>query len=148
MPTFQAGFEEIYSLGSLTIKLSQPTDRKCEQDYVIHWNGIHKFSDIHLFQDLDKNITTIEEMKQFFAYFKDSPFITLNDECIKSNIKNRADVIDYVNRTSLNDTLKLCLASMIFRCDIDNINYQCPKLNGCIRHFIQILAVFAYKFNI
>ncbi|WP_258237653.1 hypothetical protein, partial [Arcobacter sp. CECT 9188] len=42
----------------------------------------------------------------------------------------------------------LCLASMIFRCDIDNINYQCPKLNGCIRHFIQILAVFAYKFNI
>uniref|UniRef100_UPI0019199A34 hypothetical protein n=1 Tax=Aliarcobacter butzleri TaxID=28197 RepID=UPI0019199A34 len=37
---------------------------------------------------------------------------------------------------------------MIFRCDIDNINYQCPRLNGCIRHYIQILAIFAYKFDI
>ncbi|WP_201523901.1 hypothetical protein, partial [Aliarcobacter butzleri] len=136
MPTFQAGFEETYSLGSLTIKLSQPTDRKCANDYIIHWNRTHKFSDIHLFQDLDRNINTIAEMKKFLAYFTESPFITLNKECIKSNIQNRSDVINYVNQTNLNDTLKLCLASMIFRCDIDNINYQCPRLNGCIRHYI------------
>ncbi|RBQ25722.1 hypothetical protein, partial [Arcobacter sp. CECT 9188] len=153
---FIEGFDYTFYIGKMgnllnhkfSIRLSQPETRKCEQDYIIHWNGTHKFSDIHLFQYLDKNITTIEEMEQFLVYFIKSPFITLNDECIKVLNNRKVNIMCYVNQTNLNDTLKLCLASMIFRCDIDNINYQCPKLNGCIRHFIQILAVFAYKFNI
>ncbi|WP_201522841.1 hypothetical protein [Aliarcobacter butzleri] len=154
---FIEGFDYTFYIGEMgnllnyeySIRLSQPEDRKCANDYIIHWNGTHKFSDIHLFQNLDRNINTIAEMKKFLAYFTESPFIELSHECIKVlNDDREVNIMCYINRTNLNDTLKLCLASMIFRCDIDNINYQCPRLNGCIRHYIQILAIFAYKFNI
>lgn len=148
MGNYKKGFDLSYDIGSLKIRIYQPEKRKCELDYIIHWNGVHQFSDLHLFQDLLTNIQTIEEMNIFLNSFSKSKFISFSDKCVQTNISNRKDVIDYVNSLNLNDTLKLCLASIFFRCEIDNINYICPRLNGCVRHYIQILALFAYRFNI
>jgi len=148
MPSFPIGFNHNYTIGELSMTLAQPTQRKCQDDYIITWNGIHQFSDIHLFNDISQNINNIQAMNDFLGYFKNSPFIMMTQDCINVNITSQQDVIDYVNALPLNDTLKVCLASMIFRCDIDNINYPCPRYNGCVRHYVQILLVFGYQFNL
>ncbi|ETD22210.1 hypothetical protein [Helicobacter macacae] len=118
-------------------------------DYLIHWNGIQQFDDYTLFSSLYNSIVCPQCAYYFvkhFCYAKH--FISFDTQCVKTNISNVDDVINFVNNLLLTDELKLCLASMIFRCDIDNINYQCPRLNGCVRHFVQVLMLFGYKFNI
>ena len=122
---------------------------KCPQDYLIYWNGSQQFDDDMLFSALFNNIACSQCAYNFIKHFYcATQFITFNERCIKTNILNVGDVIGFVNNLLLADELKLCLASMIFRCDIDNINYECPRLNGCVRHFVQILMVFGYKFDI
>ncbi len=121
---------------------------KCERDYIIMWNGETQFSDISFFNLLNNNITCYRCAFNFVKHFINNPFVVLEKECVKTNIMDVQNVIDYINQTLLPNDLKLCLASMIFRCDIDNINYECPRLNGCVRHFLQVLMLFGYKFNL
>lgn len=122
---------------------------KCPQDYLIHWNGEQQFDDYALFSTLFNNVACPQCAYNFVKHFcYATQFISFDAQCVKTNIVNVGDVINFVNSSLLTDELKLCLASMIFRCDIDNINYECPRFNGCVRHFVQILMVFGYKFNI
>lgn len=122
---------------------------KCPQDYLIYWNGNQQFYDNTLFSALFDNVVCPQCAYNFVKHFcYATQFISFDEQCIKTNIFNVDDVINFVNSLLLTDELKLCLASMIFRCDIDNINYECPRFNGCIRHFVQILMIFGYKFNI
>lgn len=123
--------------------------KKSAGDYLIYWNDNHQFDDYALFSTLFENIIYPQCAYDFVRHFcAATPFISFDTQCVKTNILDVGDVINFVNNLLLTDELKLCLASMIFRCDIDNINYECPKLNGCVRHFIQILMLFGYKFNI
>lgn len=122
---------------------------KCPQDYLIHWNGNQQFNDYTLFLNLFNNIMCPQCAYNFIKHFYYAkPLIFFDTQCIITNIIDVEEVINLVNSSLLTDNLKLCLASMIFRCDIDNINYECPRLNGCVRHFIQVLMLFGYKFNI
>lgn len=116
-------------------------------DYVIWWDGQTQFSDKELFSEL-YNHATFECAKVLIKHFICCDAVSFNDNCVKTNINNVNDIIEFVNQTKLPYILKFCLASIIFRCDIDNINYNCPKYNGCVRHFMQILMLFGYKFNI
>lgn len=123
--------------------------KNASRDYLIHWNGNHQFDDYTLFSALFNNVACYQCAYNFVKHFcYAAQFISFDAQCVKTNIVNVGDVINFVNSLLLTDELKLCLASMIFRCDIDNINYECPRLNGCVRHFVQILMVFGYKFNI
>jgi hypothetical protein len=149
MAKFKQGFKEQYLIdNTLNITLLQPENRKRENDYIIHWENGHQFTDKHLFELLLSNIENEQKAREFIDYFTNSEFITLNKKCINTNINPKKEVIDYVEELSLSSYLKLALASIIFRCDIDNINYNCPPYNGCIRHYIQILLLFGYKFDI
>ena len=122
---------------------------KCPQDYLIHWNGEQQFGDCALFSILFINVACPQCAYDFVKhFFYAAQFISFDAQCVKTNIVDVGDVINFVNSSLLTDELKLCLASIILRCDIDNINYECPRLNGCVRHFVQILMVFGYKFNI
>ena len=122
---------------------------KCPQDYLIHWNGEQQFDDYALFSTLFNNVACPQCAYNFIKHFYYAqPLIFFDTQCIITNIIDVEEVINLVNSSLLTDNLKLCLASMIFRCDIDNINYECPRFNGCVRHFVQILMVFGYKFNI
>lgn len=140
--------KEYYIGKSYFITFSQGK-KYASEDYLIHWNGKQQFDDYTLFSTLFDNIMCTQCAYDFIKhFFYSEPFISFDERCIKTNILDVGKVIDFVNRLSLTDELKLCLASMIFRCDIDNINYECPRLNGCVRHFIQVLMLFGYKFNI
>lgn len=137
-----------YFIGNYIIKFNQ--GKKKINDYLIHWinNGeTLQFSDLDFFLklwQLDSN--ELKSIINAFLGFKNNKsFIILEDNCIKSVINDVIDVIDYVNSVKKSDIFGLFLASMIFRCDIDNINYDCPRLNGCVRHFIQILMLYGYK---
>ena len=85
---------------------------------------------------------------KFITLFNNSPFIKIEETCINTTVTDKEKVVNYVNNTDLTDNLKLCLISMIFKCDIDNIAYGCPPFNGCIRHYIQVLMVFGYELDI
>ena len=139
--------EQNYTVGNSHF-MTFAQGNKGKQDYIISWNGNMQFHDLDLFDKLHRNILCYKCAFNFIRHFICSGFIELEQNCIKSNIKNVQDIIHFVNHTLLPDDLKLCLASMIFRCDIDNINYECPRLNGCVRHFLQVLMIFGYKFNL
>lgn len=107
--------------------------------------------DLDLFRKLynTDSITSKQCAINFVKHFYESGFAIFDDtNRIKININCIDDVIDYVNNTSLEDDLKLYLAIVILRCDIDNNIYKSPNSNGCVRHFLQILMVFGYRFDI
>ena len=138
-----------YSIGTSYFITFSQGKKYALGDYLIHWGGNHQFNDYTLFSVLFNNIACPQYAYNFVKHFYcATQFVSFDEQCIKTNISNVDNVIKFVNNLLLTDELKLCLASIIFRCDIDNINYECPKLNGCVRHFIQILMVFGYKFNI
>lgn len=135
------------------IKLMFSQGEKRKDDYIVKWKidnqqAYCQFSDKDLFGILQSEIKSKEEALKFINFFYNYKKINFNQECIDLTIENVQEIIDYVNKLSLNNKLKLCLACMFFRCDIDNINYPCIKYNGCIRHFMQILMLFGYKFDI
>lgn len=138
---------QCYRIGSSYFMTFKQGEKK-PNDYTISWNGNEQFLDINLFDKLYNNILCYRCAFNFIRHFVCNDFIRLEQVCIRSSVADVQDVINFVNKTLLPDDLKLCLASMIFRCDIDNINYECPKLNGCIRHFLQVLMLFGYKFSL
>lgn len=136
-----------YKIGSNYITISKGKKFN-SNDYILKWNGTMQFDDKMLFDSISMNIDTEDKAQDFINNFIESGFVTLEEQCIKTKIDNIEYVISYVNGLSYNDNLKMCLASMLLRCDIDNINYPCPRFNGCVRHFIQVVMVLGYKFNI
>lgn len=107
--------------------------------------------DLDLFKWLyfSSNIMCYQCALNFIRHFCSSGFVSFNNPNRISVCVNKVDdVIDYVNQTLLPDELKLYLCVIILRCDIDNNIYKSQNANGCIRHFVQILMVFGYKFNI
>lgn len=138
--------EHKYCIGNLFVTFKKGS--KTPEDYCVLWGGNNQFDDKTLFNELYNNVSSIQYAFQFVSHFKNNPFVEFDEECIRTKIMCVDKVIDFVNHTPLSDNLKLYLASMIFRCDIDNINYECPRLNGCVRHFLQVLMIFGYKFNL
>ncbi len=124
------------------------------KDCRIYWdNWGNMFSDKKLFKCILDNINTKTEALEFIRLFNEFEAITFEGDRIKSNINihnfaNIQKVVNYVNSLNINDKLKRCLASMILRCYVDNNAYEPPKFNGCIRHYIQVLLLFGYKFDI
>lgn len=137
-----------YFIGNYIIKFNY--GRKKNNDYLVHWinNGeALQFSDLDFFSklwDLDSNEFR-DIINAFLGFKNNKSFIALEDNCIRSVINDVNDVINYVNNEKKTDIFRLFLASMIFRCDIDNINYDCPRLNGCVRHFVQVLMLYGYR---
>lgn len=141
-----------YTVGK-NIKLKFLAGKKEKKDYVVQWSfdsgkSYKQFTDKDLFNKLVSKIQTKEEALKFIKYFCDYQNIDFDKECINLAIDNVQDVISYVKKSTLDDELRLCLACMLFRCEIDNINYPCTRYNGCIRHFVQVLMLFGYKFDI
>ena len=141
-----------YTVGK-NIKLKFLAGKKEKKDYVVQWSfdsgkSYKQFTDKDLFNKLVSKIQTKEEDLKFIKYFCDYQNIDFDKECINLAIDNVQDVISYVQKSTLDDELRLCVACMLFRCDIDNINYPCTRYNGCIRHFVQVLMLFGYKFDI
>ena len=137
-----------YEIGNNYITISKGSKPNAN-DYILKWNGTMQFDDKMLFDLIYMNIDTEDKAQEFINNFIGSGFVTLEKQCIKTKIDNIEDVVSYVNSLYYNDNLKMCLASMLLRCDIDNINYYpCPPFNGCVRHFIQVVMVLGYKFNI
>lgn len=141
-----------YTVGK-NIKLKFLAGKKEKKDYVVQWSfdsgkSYKQFTDKDLFNKLVSKIQTKEEALKFIKYFCDYQNIDFDKECINLAIDNVQDVISYVQKSTLDDELRLCVACMLFRCDIDNINYPCTRYNGCIRHFVQVLMLFGYKFDI
>lgn len=134
------------------IKLGFSPGKKTEGDYTVKWsfNGQQdqQFTDKDLFNKLSSEVKSKKEALNFIKCFYTYENIKFNTECINLTINDVQEIVDYVRNLSLSDNLRLCLACMFFRCDIDNINYPCTKYNGCIRHFVQILMLFGYKFDI
>jgi len=67
----------------------------------------------------------------------------IETDCSPLNIEN---AYKYCKQVDLPLELQEYLFIWILRCDIDNISYP-PPLNGCIRIFIQVFLLFAYKFK-
>ncbi|EAL9771808.1 hypothetical protein D0772_02275, partial [Campylobacter lari] len=134
------------------IKLIFLLGKKEKNDYIVKWKidnqQYYQFSDKDLFDILQYEIKSKEEALKFINFFYNYEKINFNEECIELTIDNIQEILDYVSELPLNNKLKLCLACMFFRCDIDNINYPCTIYNGCIRHFMQIVMLFGYKFDI
>lgn len=121
-----------------------------DDDYMILVNNT-AIKDLLLFRYLysSPNIMCYQCALNFIRHFCSSGFVSFNNPNRISVCVNKVDdVIDYVNQTLLPDELKLYLCIIIFRCDIDNNIYKSPNANGGVRHFVQILMVFGYKFNI
>jgi len=127
-----------------------------EKDCRLFWDAMKKdnaFEDKILFKCILNSIHKKEDALNFIKLFKEFEYISFNNNRINNyiNIYNPSDIqkiVDYVNNIQINDELKKCLASMILRCYVDNNAYPKPYQNGCIRHYIQVLLLLGYKFNI
>jgi hypothetical protein len=123
------------------------------RDCQIYWDTwSNKVPDKKLFKCILDNIHTKNDALNFIDLFNKFEAISFREDRIYSNINihNSTDiqkVVDYVNKLGISDELKRCLASMILRCYVDNNAYKHP-LNGCIRHYIQVLLLLGYKFDI
>lgn len=138
---------ETYTFENLSFSLEK--GNKKPNDYIIKWYGEHQFSDVELFKELLETYKTEEEAKELITLFKACPFIKI-DNCIKTEFTReiREKVYHYVNHQKIDSKKKFLLLTLFFRCDIDNLNYACPGLNGCIRHFMQIILLFGYHFKV
>ena len=139
-----------YYIGKNNDYIAFSKGNRAEGDYKIFPNG-KQLVDLDLFRKLYNTDSIISKQCaiNFVKHFYKSGFAIFNNtNRINININYIDDVVDYVNNTSLKDDLKLYLALIILRCDIDNNIYKNPNLNGCVRHFLQILMVFGYRFNI
>ena len=144
---YQKGTE--YSIGN-SYSLAFDKGSLADDDYIILVNNA-AIKDLLLFQCLysSPNIMCYQCALNFIRHFCSSGFVSFNNpNRIDVCVNKVDDVINYVNQTLLPDELKLYLCIIIFRCDIDNNIYKSPNANGGVRHFVQILMLFGYKFNI
>lgn len=134
------------------IKLIFLLGTKEKNDYIVKWKiddqQYNQFTDEKLFDMLQSEVKSKEEALKFINFFYNYEKINFNENRIELTIENVQEVLDYVKKLPLNNKLKLCLACMLYRCDIDNIDYPNIRCNGCIRHFVQIIMLFGYKFDI
>jgi hypothetical protein len=122
---------------------------KHANDYLIYHNET-QIPDSTLFNWLFDEIASEEKAKKFLKAIRACPDICLKNEGVITNPSplNKDEIYKYVSGlNSLSPKLRELLFVAILRCDIDNICYPPPRLNGCIRLFIQILLLFAYKYN-
>lgn len=140
-----------YMIGQNYILTFDKGDR-AKGDYII-FIGKNKdlLVDLDLFKSLysSPNILCYQCALNFIRHFYFSGFVSFdNPNRIGVCVNNVDEVINYVNQTLLPDELKLYLAIIILRCDIDNNIYKSQNSNGAVRHLVQVLMVFGYKFNI
>lgn len=139
--------KENYLFGKYRLALNK--GKKCAGDYVILWNDNEQFDDKRFFTGLLKIIVNEQAAKHFIDLFCQLPHISLGN-CIVTDFtpEKRKEIHAHIEKLEIDDLQKILLFSMALRCDIDNLNYKCPRLNGAIRHFIQVLLLFGYRFNI
>ena len=138
---------ENYVFGKFRLALNK--GHKCAGDYVILWNNNEQFDDKRFFAGLLKVIANEQEAKRFIDLFCKLPHLALQD-CIITDFtpEKRSEIHAHIDRLDIDSSQKVLLFSMALRCDIDNLNYKCPHLNGAIRHFIQVLLLLGYHFNV
>jgi len=96
-----------------------------------------------------EQISSKEEAKSFLKLFSGYNKIELNYDsiiCHPSPV-DVDDLYSYCKEVKLKLEQQELLFICVLRCDIDNICYPPPRLNGCIRIFIQVLLLFAYKYE-
>ena len=142
-------------IGESKLKLIiKPGGKHGKKDCRLFWDtDENSFCDKVLFKCILDNINEKEGALKFIKLFKEFEYISFKNNKINNdiNIYDPSDIqkmVDYVNNSQINDELKRCLASMILRCYVDNNAYSRPYQNGCIRHYIQVLLLLGYKFNI
>ena len=139
---------EKYSFGTKYLTLSQGS--KNQTDYIIKWNGTQQFTDKDLFDLFSNMFKNKEEAVEFIKNIKKVPHVSFTNNCIETNFtkEKREQIYNYIDNIDKSEDYKLALFSVILRCDIDNNSYNCPRFNGCIRHFMQIILFLGYYFNI
>lgn len=135
--------------------LSLEKGTKTENDYIIKYSGITQFSDKLHFEKILSNFNSLESFLNFIQAILDSKFLNFYPTYIDSPMMGLEGTskIDELHKEimSLNfsDLQKMLIFSSILRIDIDNISYNPPKLNGGLRHFIQLVLLgglyFSYK---
>lgn len=122
---------------------------KHADDYLIFHNN-EQIPDLKLFQWLLQNAHSEKEAKLFILAFIDAKQIQLNADAVVTEPSplDKEDVYQYcTSQNQLSEILRELLFVSLLRCDIDNICYPPPKLNGCIRLLAQIIALFALKYG-
>ncbi|MDD5431655.1 MAG: hypothetical protein PHO70_01535 [Candidatus Omnitrophica bacterium] len=139
-------FDKAYIFGKN--KLIFKKGSKAENDYLI-WHNKVQITDLFLFNELFKRISLEQEAKDFLDLFCGYRNIKFNNDSIICNPSplDVDDLYKYCVGSKLNTEQQELLFVCILRCDIDNICYPPPKLNGCIRIFVQVLLLFTYKFK-
>ena len=121
---------------------------KASNDYLIFLNKV-QISDELLFEALNLSIISEDDAKFFIEHYVEYSKIKLGDNYIKTypSPLDKNDLYDYCMKLNAKFDIQMLIFVSILRCDIDNICYPPPVLNGCVRFFVQILLLFAYKFK-
>lgn len=123
--------------------------KKAAADYLIFHNGV-QITDKDFFEMLYAASCTEEDARLLLRAFIEAKSIKLQADAVQTipSPLIADDVYAYcVSQSRLTTVLQELLFVALLRCDIDNICYPPPRLNGCIRLFVQMVTLFALKYN-
>lgn len=140
-----------YSFNDCWVSLEK--GNKAKNDYIIKYSGITQFSDKLHFEKILSNFNSLEKFFKFIKAILDSKFLNFYPDYIASPMSGLKDKIrirelhQEIMELNFTDLQKMLIFSSILRIDIDNISYTPPRLNGGVRHFIQLILLGGLHFN-